>query len=78
MTSPTIETVDLFDLKLLPAWVKEPAKARSYAHYTGEEETGRRQAGHGPQRGKPKRRLRLCERRQSRSVSSHTYLHSRM
>src|SRR5438093_9794298 len=56
MTSPTIETVDLFDLKLLPAWVKEPAEAKGYAHYTGEEETGLRKAGHGPQRGKPKRR----------------------
>src|SRR5437867_8898471 len=56
MTSPTIETVDLLDLKLLPAWVKEPAEARSYAHYAGEEDTGRRKAGHGPQRGKPKRR----------------------
>src|SRR5881398_448169 len=118
MTSPTIETVDLLDLKLLPAWVKEPAEARSYAHYSGEEDNGRRKAGHGPQRGKPKRRtsniqharqtdhiarhretkpaprlavgtepnivprrivtLRLCERRQSRCVSSHTYLHSRM
>src|SRR5437762_1215481 len=42
MTSPTIETVDLLDLKLLPAWVKEPAEARSYAHYSGEGDTGRR------------------------------------
>src|SRR5437667_7960252 len=62
MTSPTIETVDLLDLKLLPAWVKEPAEARSYAHYSGEEDTGRRKAGHGPQRGKPKRRTSNIER----------------
>src|SRR5213592_289845 len=65
MTSPTIETVDLLDLKLLPAWVKEPAEARSYAHYSGEGDTGRRKAGHGPQRGKPKRRTPINKRRTS-------------
>jgi hypothetical protein len=37
MTSPTVETVDLLDLKLLPAWVKEPVEARNYHHYEGEE-----------------------------------------
>jgi hypothetical protein len=39
MTSPTVETVDLLDLKLLPAWVKEPSEARNYQHYEGEEAT---------------------------------------
>src|ERR1700757_4373700 len=39
MTSPTVETVDLLDLKLLPAWVKEPVEARNYQHYDGEEAT---------------------------------------
>src|SRR5690349_6355093 len=39
MTSPTVETVDLLDLKLLPAWVKEPVEARNYQHYEGEEAT---------------------------------------
>ncbi len=39
MTSPTVEPADLLDLKLLPAWVKEPAEAKNYGHYTGEEET---------------------------------------
>src|SRR5947207_1872815 len=38
MSSPTVEPADLLDLKLLPAWLKEPAEARSYDHYTGEEE----------------------------------------
>src|SRR2546430_8396631 len=71
MTSPTIETVDLLDLKLLPAWVKEPAEARSYAHYTGEEETGRRKAGHGPQRGKPKRRTPI-NREQASKIQRQT------
>jgi len=38
MPSSTVEPVDLLDLKLLPAWVKEPGEARNYEHYTGEEE----------------------------------------
>src|SRR6266550_8551803 len=38
MSSSTVELVDFLDLKLLPAWVKEPAEARNYEHYTGEEE----------------------------------------
>jgi len=71
MTSPTIETVDLLDLKLLPAWVKEPAEAKSYAHYTGEEETGLRKARHGPQRGKPKRRTPI-NREQASKIQRQT------
>ncbi len=38
MDTSTAEPIDLLDLKLLPAWVKEPAAARSYEHYAGEEE----------------------------------------
>src|SRR6266498_2641096 len=72
MTSPTVETVDLLDLKLLPAWVKEPAEARSYARYSGEEDTGRRQAGHGPQRGKPKRRTPI-NREQASKIQRQTH-----
>jgi hypothetical protein len=71
MTSPTIETVDLLDLKLLPAWVKEPAEARSYAHHSGEEDTGRRKAGHGPQRGKPKRRTSNIQRQTRKADRPH-------
>ena len=71
MTSPTIETVDLLDLKLLPAWVKEPAEARSYAHYSGEGDTGRRKARHGPQRGKPKRRTPI-NREQASNIQRQT------
>ena len=37
MSSSPVEPADLFDLKLLPAWVKEPTEPRSYEHYTGEE-----------------------------------------
>jgi hypothetical protein len=38
MTSSPVEPADLLDLKLLPAWVKEPADAGNYEHYTGEDE----------------------------------------
>src|SRR5438128_629940 len=38
MTSAPVEPADLLDLKLLPAWVKEPVEAKSYEHYEGEEE----------------------------------------
>ena len=40
MSSSPVEPADLFDLKLLPAWVKEPAEPRSYEHYAGEEREG--------------------------------------
>ena len=57
MTSPAVEPADLLDLKLLPAWVKEPAEARNYAHYTGEEESGVQKKGRGrPQHHKTKQR----------------------
>ena len=49
MSSSTVEPVDFLDLKLLPAWVKEPAEARNYEHYTGEEEgRGPRGREHSP------------------------------
>ena len=38
MTSAPVEPSDLLDLKLLPAWVKEPADAGNYEHYRGEDE----------------------------------------
>src|SRR5438128_406350 len=41
MSSLPVEPVDLLDLKLLPAWVKEPAEERIY-QYAGGEEEGRR------------------------------------
>jgi len=40
MSSLPVEPVDLLDLKLLPAWVKEPADERIY-EYVGGEEDGR-------------------------------------
>src|SRR5438093_10120110 len=56
MTSPAVEPADLLDLKLLPAWVKEPGEARNYERYTGAEESRGQKAAQGPPRGKPKRR----------------------
>src|SRR5881397_4004218 len=56
MSQSIVETVDLLDLKLLPAWVKEPVEPRSYAGYASEEDSRERKAGHGPPRNRPKRR----------------------
>src|SRR4029453_3553963 len=41
MTSSPVEATDLLDLKLLPAWVKEPVEPKRYADVEGE---------HGPER----------------------------
>src|SRR5438874_1078549 len=70
MTSSAAETVDLLDLKLLPAWVKEPAQQKSYARYTEEEEKGARKKWHGAQRGKPKRRTSINREPASKSDKS--------
>src|SRR5262245_3193393 len=37
MSAPPVEPADLLDLKLLPAWVKEPGAPNHYDHHTGEE-----------------------------------------
>jgi hypothetical protein len=37
MSAPPVEPADLLDLKLLPAWVKEPGATKHYDHYTAEE-----------------------------------------
>jgi len=37
MSAPPVESVDLLDLKFLPAWVKEPGATNHYDHYTGVE-----------------------------------------
>jgi hypothetical protein len=38
MASSPVEPVDLLDLQLLPAWVKESPETRSYAHSAGDED----------------------------------------
>src|SRR5262249_9889412 len=37
MSAQPVEPADLLDLKLLPAWVKEPSAAKHYDRYTAEE-----------------------------------------
>src|ERR1043166_9680236 len=37
MSAPSLEPADLLDLKLLPAWVKEPGATSHYDRYTGQE-----------------------------------------
>src|SRR5262250_297680 len=41
MTSSPVEATDLLDLKLLPAWVKEPVEAKRYAGVEVEHDSGR-------------------------------------
>ena len=55
MSSSTAEPIHLLDLKLLPAWVKEP-EARSYEHYAGEEEGGELRSRQRPPRSERERR----------------------
>jgi hypothetical protein len=60
MPPDSTEPVDLLDLKMLPAWVKEPTDAKSYAHYEGEVERERRPRGRdgdfGRERGRNRER----------------------
>src|SRR5438874_4221151 len=69
MSSSPVESADLLDLKLLPAWVKEPAEARNYERYTGEE-NGARRAERGAPRGKQKRRTPINRKQVSSSDRS--------
>jgi hypothetical protein len=55
MTSAPIEAADLLDLKLLPAWVKEPVEAKRYADVEGEpdlEHPARHRRGASTHRGR--------------------------
>src|SRR5438067_13638367 len=63
MSSSPVEPVDLLDLKLLPAWVKEPAKERIYEYADGEED-GRR--SRPPNRSRRDRAPRSRESKMSR------------
>jgi hypothetical protein len=55
MTSSPVEPADLLDLKLLPAWLKEPVEAKRYADAEGDHDS-ERPARH--RRGTPTRRGR--------------------
>ena len=63
MSSSPVEPVDLLDLKLLPAWVKEPAKERIYEHASGGEDDRRSRA---PNRFRRDRAPRSRESKMSR------------
>ena len=63
MSVPPVEPADLLDLKLLPAWVKEPGATNHYDHYTGEEAPAGSRSRDGTGRHKD-RKFRFRERRQ--------------
>ncbi|MEY2499518.1 MAG: hypothetical protein QOD12_3074 [Verrucomicrobiota bacterium] len=52
---PETTPADLLDLKLLPAWVNEPARPNDYANFEGEEEHSPRRGGGGPNRDRDRR-----------------------
>jgi len=67
MPSPPVEPVDLLDLKLLPAWLKEPADAKQYQDYQGEEGEGRRRGERDQDRRfrKPKSQRSFAKKRET-------------
>jgi hypothetical protein len=44
MSAPPVEPADLLDLKLLPAWLKEPGATKHYDHYTADEAPAERRS----------------------------------
>ena len=67
MSAP-VEPADLVDLKLVPAWVKEPGAAKDYKHYAAEEETSELRT-----RGRDgKRKDRRFRSREARTDRLHT------
>jgi hypothetical protein len=72
MSAPPVEPADLLDLKLLPAWVKEPGATKHYDHYTAEEQTSElRSSDHHRKRKDRRSRSRepRADRLQTRSKS---------
>ena len=65
MTSSPVEAADLLDLKLLPAWVKEPVEAKRYADVEGEPDSER--PAHHHRRDAPMHRGRRSARTPDRS-----------
>jgi hypothetical protein len=61
MTSFPVEPADLLDLKLLPAWVKEPVEAKRYADVEGE---------HSPERPPRQHRRTLTHRGRGSTTDS--------
>jgi hypothetical protein len=55
MSSPTT-TEELLDLKLMPAWVNEPARVNEYSHFEGEDERSFDRGGSRPDRNRDRER----------------------
>ena len=59
MSGPSLDPGDLLDLKLMPAWVKEPSAREDYADYKGDETSERPQRHDARPRGRePGREMR--------------------
>jgi hypothetical protein len=69
MSSPT-PTEDLLDLRLLPAWVNEPARPNDYANFEGEDERSYDRGGQRPGRGGGDRERRGPRSRDPRGPQS--------
>ena len=65
LMSAPVEPADLVDLKLAPAWVKEPGATKLYDHYTGEENASELRS-HDRHRKRNDRGLRSRESRVDR------------
>jgi hypothetical protein len=66
MSGSSLDRGDLLDLKLMPAWVKEPSTGEDYAAYEGEE-TPERNRRHEPARGRERgREMRRTSRPDNR------------
>lgn len=63
MSAQPVEPADLLDLKLLPAWVKEPGATNHYDHYRGEEPPTQRHSRDRGARNKDQK-FRSRERRE--------------
>jgi hypothetical protein len=61
MASPSTPE-DLLDLKLLPAWVNEPARVNEYSHFEGEDEGSFERRGPGRDRNRDRDRDRRAPR----------------
>jgi hypothetical protein len=71
MPPSSTEPVDLLDLKLLPAWVKEPPQPKQYEHHKGEENRERSRDGRGPeQRFRKPRAPRTFDKKREGDQSS--------
>src|SRR6266404_2592817 len=69
MSSPTTPE-DLLDLKLLPAWVNEPARPNDYANYEGEDPGSDERGGRRPRAHSRDRDRRGPQPRESRGPQS--------